>query len=337
MSPLDIPGEIDTLWIMKLAAYLMAAAMMLSAHAMAAAPEKLPAPEKPAAEAAQKDTDLLAPGAAVKKIATGMKFIEGPVWMDADGGYLLFSDIPSNQIKRWDAAGGLSTFRTDSHESNGNTRDGQGRLITCEHAARRVTRTQTDGTVTVLADSYRGRKLNSPNDVVVKSDGSIWFTDPTYGIPKGQTPELDKRYVFRLDPRTRAIEAVAEDFEQPNGLCFSPDEAKLYIADSGRAHHIRVFDVKAGAALAGGAVFCVIDRGVPDGIRCDERGNVWSSAGDGVQVFAPDGRLLARIAVPESPANLCFGGPAGKRLFMTARTSLYSIDTNVRSAARPRG
>ncbi len=272
--------------------------------------------------------DLIPPNVKVEKLAGDMKFIEGPAWGD---GYLVFSDIPASKLMKWDGKQ-LSTFREESHNSNGNTRDREGRLITCEHTTRRVTRTEKDGSITVLADKFEGRKFNSPNDVVVKSDGSIWFTDPTYGTPKGEAKELEGCFVFRLDPESKKLTKVASDFDMPNGLCFAPDETKLYIADSGKAHHIRVFDVKSDGTLSGGSVFCVIDKGVPDGIRCDEKGNIWSSAGDGVQIFSPDGKLIQRIAVPESPANLCFGGEDGKTLFITARTSLYSIRTNVHGA-----
>ncbi|MEO6436713.1 MAG: SMP-30/gluconolactonase/LRE family protein [Tepidisphaeraceae bacterium] len=273
---------------------------------------------------------LIAPGAKVEKLASGMKFTEGPVWTTSDKGYLVFSDIPSNELKRWDAKNGLITFRADSHNTNGNTRDREGRLISCEHSARRVTRTGKDGTVTVLADKFNGKKFNSPNDPVVKSDGSIWFTDPTYGTPKGEAKEMDGRYVYRLDPESKHVTRVADGLDQPNGLCFSPDEKTLYVADSGKPHHIRAFNVKDDETLSNGDVFCTIDTGAPDGIRCGEHGNVWSSAGDGVQVFSPEGKLLEKIPVPETPANLCFGGPDGKTLFITARTSLYSIPTNVR-------
>jgi gluconolactonase len=279
--------------------------------------------------------DVVPADAKVEKLASGMTFTEGPVWTDADGGYLVFSDIPANQLKRWDAKSGLTTFREDSHNTNGNARDREGRLISCEHSARRVTRTEKDGTVTVLADRFDGKKFNSPNDPVVRSDGSMWFTDPTYGTPKGEEKEIEGRYVYRLDPETKQVAKVADGFDQPNGLAFSPDESKLYVADSGKPRSIRVFKVNDDGTLTGGDVFCQIDKGVPDGIRCDEHGNVWSSAGDGVQVFAPDGKLLTRIQVPESPANLCFGGQDGKTLFITARSSLYSIKTNVRGARRP--
>ncbi len=290
---------------------------------------------------------LVPADAKVEQLAGGMKFTEGPVWSDEDSGFLIFSDIPANELKRWDAKNGLTVFRADSNQTNGNTRDGNGRLISCEHAARRVTRTEKDGTTTVVASAYTG-KFNSPNDAVVMRDGTMWFTDPPYGLPKGEKRELDKNYVFIVRDDLHVAPA-ASDFDMPNGLCLSPDEKKLYVADSGKPHHIRVFDVMSTVGddpaagrpavswqLANGRVFCVIDNGVPDGIRCDEHGNVWSSAGDGVHVFAPDGKLIGKVRVPESPANLCFGGAEGKTLLITARTSLYAIKTNVRGAAWPK-
>ena len=275
---------------------------------------------------------LVHAGAKLQKLAGDLKFTEGPVWIGRDGGYLVFSDIPADELKRWSMQGGLGTFRKPSHQANGNTLDREGRLVTCEHHARRVTRTEPDGQVTVLVDSFQGKKFNSPNDVVVRSDGTVWFTDPPYGTPHGAARELEKNYVFRLDPDTKRIAIVADDFDMPNGLCFAPDERTLYIADSGKPHHIRAFDVTGDGTLENGRTFCTIDAGAPDGIRCDERGNVWSTAGDGVHVFAPDGKLIGKIPVPETPANLCFGGEDGHTLFITARTSLYSIRVNARGA-----
>ena len=280
---------------------------------------------------------LVPSDARVEKLAGGLKFIEGPVWIAREGGYLVFSDIPADELKKWTpTASQLSVFRTPSHNSNGNTLDREGRIVTCEHGARRVSLTELDGTVRVLVDRFEGKKFNSPNDVVVKSDGSIWFTDPPYGLPRGEQRELDKNYVFRLDPKSGQITIVASDFDMPNGLCFSPDESKLYIADSGRPHHVRVFDVTDSGTLINGKIFCVIDKGAPDGMRCDEQGNLWSSAGDGVHIFSPDGKLLGKIHVDETPANLCFGGADGKTLFMTARTSLYAIKVNARGASIPK-
>jgi len=234
-------------------------------------------------------------------------------------------------LKQWTAKDGVTTFRKPSRNANGNTVDRQGRLVTCEHTGRRVSLLDGDGAVRTLADQFDGKKFNSPNDVVVKTDGTIWFTDPDYGL--GRNPrELDGCWVFRFDPKTKNIRVVAKDFDKPNGLCFSPDEKRLYIADSGKAHHIRVFEVQSDGAAADSRVLCVIQPGVPDGIRCDADGRVWSSAGDGVQVFNPSGELIGKILVPEPPANLCFGGADGKTLFITARTSLYSIPVRVRGA-----
>jgi gluconolactonase len=271
---------------------------------------------------------LIPPDAKLEKLAGGMKFTEGPVWVNANGGYLIFSDIPANQLKKWTKKDGLTTFREPSNNANGNTIDKQGRLLTCEHSGRRVSVTEKDGTVKTVVDSYQGKKLNSPNDIVVKSDGTIWFTDPPYGI-RPEQKELDGNYVFCFDPRKMSLKVVASDFDRPNGICFSPDEKLLYVADSGKPRHIRVFEVAPDNSLRNGRVFCKIDVGGPDGIRSDSKGNIWSSAGDGVHIFAPDGTLIGKILVPETPANLCFGGEDGKTLFVTARTSLYAIKTAV--------
>ncbi len=280
--------------------------------------------------------DLLSPEAKLTAVATGFGFTEGPVWFDdagvSGGGYLVFSDIPADALKRWDEKSGVTTFRKPSHSINGNTRTRDGRLVSCEQDNRRVVITEKDGTIKTVADQFEGKQFNSPNDVVVCSDGSIWFTDPTYGLSRGQKREIDKQGVYRAAP-DGSVKCVVDDFDMPNGLCFSPDEKRLYIDDSGKPHHIRVFDVD-GSELKNGRVFCVIDKGVPDGIRCDQRGNVWSSAGDGVQIYSPEGKLLGKIPVPESPANLCFGGADGKTLFITARKSLYSIHVNVTAAAK---
>jgi gluconolactonase len=286
--------------------------------------------------------------AALDQLWTGGRWAEGPVWFD-DLQCLLFSDIPNQRILRWaaDATGGgaVSTFRQPSQFANGHTRDRQGRLVSCEHGLRRVARTEADGSTTVLADAYQGKRLNSPNDVVVQSDGSIWFTDPTYGILSDYegyraTPEQPVRGVYRIDGATGEITLVAGDFLQPNGLAFSPDERVLYIADSGASHdttkprHIRAFDL-AGGKLSNDRVFALIDAGVPDGIRTDLTGNLWSSAADGVHCFAPDGGRLGKILVPEAVANLCFGGPRRNRLFITATTSLYAIYVAATGAQRP--
>lgn len=273
--------------------------------------------------------------ATLDRVVTGMKFTEGPVWVTPKegGAYLVFSDIPNSTIHKWSAEEGVSELRKPSNQTNGNTTDREGRLISCEHQGRRVVRTEADGTLTVLADVYDGNKLNSPNDAAVKSDGTIWFTDPPYGVDR-KLVEQAHNYVFRLDPGTKRLVAVVADFDMPNGICFSPDEKTLYVADSGRPHHIRAFRVGEDNKLSGGEVFAVIDQGVPDGIRCDAEGRVWSSSGDGVQVFSPEGKLLGRVLCPETPANLAFGGKDGRTLFLTARTSVYAIRTNTSAATK---
>lgn len=278
-------------------------------------------------------------GAAVTKLAGDMGFIEGPVWVKS-GGYLVFSDIPNDALKQWKPGGPVTTYRQPSRNANGNTLDLTGRLLTCEHSGRRVAVQEADGTVKTVVDSFEGRKLNSPNDVVVRSDGTLWFTDPEYGLrtnpqtKKREGKEQPGNYVYRHDPKSGRTTAVVKDFVQPNGLAFSPDEKKLYVADSGTPRHIRVFDVAANGSLTNGRVFCTIDQGGPDGIRVDSAGRVWSSAGNGVQIFAPDGRRIGKINTPEAAANLCFGGEDGRTLFMTARKSLYAIKVSVTGAAR---
>jgi gluconolactonase len=293
-------------------------------------------------------SNLIVGSATLDLLFTGCRWAEGPVWFD-DLQCLLFSDIPNQRILRWaaDANGGgnVSTFRQPSQFANGHTRDRQGRLVSCEHGARRVTRTEVDGGITVLAATYQGKRLNSPNDVVVQSDGSIWFTDPTYGILSDyegyqSEPEQPVRGVYRIDGQSGEITCVVDDFCQPNGLAFSPDESQLYIADSGASHdhsqprHIRAFDV-AGGTLSSGREFAVIDAGIPDGIRADTAGNLWSSAGDGVHCFAPDGRRLGKVLVPEEVANLTFGGPRRNRLFITAKSSLYAVYLAATGAQKP--
>ncbi len=279
--------------------------------------------------------------APVKQLATGFDWVEGPVWF-GDAGCLLFSDIPNNRILRWTPEDGISTYRAPSNYSNGHTRDLQGRLVSCEHGLRRVTRTEHDGRITVIADSYQGKRLNSPNDVVVKSDGSIWFTDPHYGIMSDyegfRSAQELPCHVYRVDT-DGTMAAVLTDFNCPNGLCFSPDESMLYVVDTGRMghpdpQHIRRFAVD-GAKLTGGAIFHKIEPGCADGIRVDTDGNLWSSAADGVHCIAPDGHLMGRILVPETVSNICFGGRSKERLFITASTSLYAISLNRNGAQRP--
>ncbi|PRD42958.1 gluconolactonase [Phyllobacterium phragmitis] len=293
----------------------------------------------------QRFRHLIVKNADLEELHTGCRWAEGPVWF-ADMGCLLWSDIPNQRMLRWVPDGGVSTFRTPSNFTNGNTRDRQGRLVSCEHGTRRVTRTEIDGSITVLADSYQNKRLNSPNDVVVRSDGSIWFTDPTYGILSDYEgykaePEQAARNVFCLDPDAGTLESVVDDFVQPNGLAFSPDETRLYIADSSGSNdetlprHIRVFDIDSSRRLTNGRVFCTIDKGVPDGMRVDTEGNVWTSAADGVHCFAPDGTLLGKIRVPQVVANLTFGGPRRNRLFITATKSVYSIYVTATGAQLP--
>lgn len=279
--------------------------------------------------------DLTVPIAEVEELYDGCRWAEGPVWFN-DGGYLVWSDIPNNRMLRWVPDLGVSVFRANSNFANGNTRDRQGRLVSCHHGGRNVTRTEPDGSITVIADSYQGKKLNSPNDVVVKSDGSIWFTDPTYGIMSDYEgykaeSEQDGCYVYRVDPASGDIAIVADDFVKPNGLAFSPDESILYVADSGFSHdpegphHIRAFDVNDDGKLGNSRIFAEVAPGVPDGFRLDVEGNVWTSCQDGVICFGPDGTALGKIRIPTMVANLTFGGPRRNRLFITATRSLYAV------------
>jgi gluconolactonase len=288
---------------------------------------------------------LTVPIAGVERLYTGCRWAEGPVWF-ADGGYLVWSDIPNQRLLRWVPDLGAGVFKFPVEYPNGNTRDRQGRLITCEHGNRRVVRTEPDGSTTVIADSYQGRRLNSPNDVIVRSDGTVWFTDPTYGILSDYEghqaePEQGGRYVFRADPTSGELTVLADDFVQPNGLAFSPDESTLYVADSGASHdpsgprHIRAFDVTGGRELANGRIFAEVSPGVPDGLRCDVFGNVWTTCEAGVVCYGADGTLLGRINLPEAASNLTFGGPGRNRLFITASTSLYSVFVATRGAQTP--
>jgi gluconolactonase len=287
--------------------------------------------------------DALVPtGAEPRLLYDRCIFTEGPVWF-ADLQCLLWSDIPNNRILRWTPDGQIGVFRVDSHFANGNTRDRQGRLVTCEHGLRRVTRTEPDGSITVIADNYQGKRLNSPNDVVVKSDGSVWFTDPDYGLRQnlpGTPREQAHDNVFRVDPSSGRIDVVADDFVKPNGLTFSPDETILYVADSAVTDgpdlpsHIRAFRVGDDGRLSGGEVFATT-VGIPDGLRVDTDGNVWTSAGPGVNVYAPDGILLGRIRFPQDVTNLTFGGPARRHVFVTTGPQLFAVDTNARGAQWP--
>lgn len=288
---------------------------------------------------------LLRPDSTLLWHCAGSAWAEGPVYF-AEGDYLLWSDTNNDIMWRWSDAEGQSVFRQPSHHSNGNTRDREGRLVTCEHGRRRVSRTEPDGEVITLVDRYRGKPLNSPNDVVVKSDGTVWFTDPPYGIlsdREGHKADQEQLgcYVFRFDPRSDELTVVADDRDKPNGLAFSPDESILYVGDTGRSHdpggwhHIFAYDVIGGERLANRRVFAEVEPGNPDGFRLDRHGNLFTSSGDSVQVYSPAGELLGKIMVPEASANCTFGGPGRDRLFITATTSLYSIVLNTRGVQSP--
>jgi len=274
--------------------------------------------------------------AAVERLTTGYRWAEGPAWF-GDGRYLIWSDIPNNRIMRWDEeTGAVSVFRKPSNYGNGNTRDRQGRLVTCEHDARRVTRTEYDGSITVILDRFDGKPLNSPNDVVVKSDDSVWFSDPPFGILgnyEGHTAAVElPTNVYRVDRSGKAT-VVVDDIPRPNGLAFSPDESKLYVVVSGRVpREIRVFDV-VGDKLQNGRVFIDCGQGVPDGFRVDTDGNLWCAWGggeghDGVAIFNPAGTMIGHILLPERAANLCFGGQKRNRLFICATQSIYALYVN---------
>jgi len=266
----------------------------------------------------------------IERLYTGCRWTEGPAYFPALRS-LLFSDIPNDRMLRFDEQSeAVSIFRQPADYTNGNTVDRQGRLVSCQQGPRRVVRTEHDGSITVLADRFEGKRFNSPNDVVVKSDDSIWFTDPSYGIDSDyegfQAPsELGERRVYRIDPRSGAVRVVADGFAQPNGLAFSVDEKRLYIVDSGKGRGImRVFDVQ-GAELQGGDVFIECADGIYDGLRIDANDRIWTSAGEAVHCHERDGTLLGRIVLAERVANLCFGGPKRNRLYITATSSLYSV------------
>jgi len=283
--------------------------------------------------------------APLEQLATGFRWIEGLVWM-GDADCLLFQDLPRNCTMRWIEDSGVSVYRSPSDYANGQTRDREGRLIACSHHGRCLYRTEHDGTVTRLVAHHGGRRLNAPNDVVVKSDGSIWFTDPLYGISNdyegGRQISEQPPALYRFDPASGDIHAMATDFAGPNGLAFSPDETRLYVSETGDpikehpAQFIRVFDVSPdGLTLSGGDVFHTIAPGYCDGMRCDEDGNIWSSAADGVHCISPSGALLGKILVPYRVSNLCFGGPAKNRLFIGGSHTLYAIFLNRRGAQTP--
>ena len=282
----------------------------------------------------------------VEKLWTGGRWTEGPAYFPA-GRYLVWSDIPNDRVMRLDETdGSVSVFLTPAMNHNGHAVDLQGRLISCEHRGRCVSRIEHDGTRRVLVSHVDGKRLNSPNDVIVKSDGTVWFSDPTYGIDSEyegdfDTSDLGVSHVYRHDPGDGTTTAVTEDFVQPNGLAFSPDERLIYIADTGTSHvedgpkHIRVFEIEGGSRLTNGRLFAHCDIGVFDGLRCDTRGHVWTSAGDGVHCYHPDGTLLGKIRIPEVVANLCFGGPKRNRLYICGTTSLYAVFVNAQGARWP--
>jgi gluconolactonase len=284
------------------------------------------------------------PLAGIERLATGCRWAEGPVWF-GDGRCLLWSDVPNDRILRWDEeTGAVGVFRRPSNYANGNTRDRQGRLVTCEHGSRRVTRTEYDGSITVLADRFEGKRLSSPNDIVVRSDGTVWFTDPPFGLLsdyEGARADAElPQNVYRLEPETRTLNVVAE-VRGPNGLCFSPDETILYLVESRAVPNrlILAYDVRdGGRSLANQRVLIDAGPGTPDGMRCDEDGNLWCGWGmgdpalDGVMIFARDGKPIGRIALPERCANLCFGGLRRNRLFMASSRSIYALYVNTRGA-----
>lgn len=282
------------------------------------------------------------PHAKVERLGGGMRWAEGPAWF-GDSRFVLLTDLPNDRIMRWDEVTGvISTFRQPSNQANGMTRDRQGRLIVCEHGGRRVTRTEYDGSITVLADSYAGQPLNSPNDVVVRSDDSVWFTDPPFGLVSDYmgrqgSPSLPAN-LYRIDA-SGAVQCAAEDLEGPNGLAFSPDEQTLYLVESrARPRRIVAYDVNEAGHLSNRQVLIDAGAGLPDGLRVDVDGNLWCGWGapdsrlDGVRVFAPDGTAIGQIELPERCANLCFGGPRNNRLLMASTTSLYSLFVNTRGA-----
>ncbi len=282
--------------------------------------------------------------APLEELGSGFRWIEGPVWM-GDADCLLFQDLPRNRTMRWIEGAGFSVYREPSNYANGQTRDRQGRLIACSHRGRCLYRTEFDGTVTTLVERHAGKRLNSPNDVVVKSDGTIWFSDPVYGIANdyegGRQRSEQPPALYRFDPRTNEIQVMAGDFDGPNGLAFSPDERRLYVAETGDQskpnprQYIRVFDVAPDGALSGGDVFHTIEPGYCDGMRVDEDGNVWSSAADGVHCLSPEGKLMGKILVPHRVSNITFGGPTKNRLFIGGSHTLYSIFLDRRGVQTP--
>ena len=287
--------------------------------------------------------ELIDEGAEVERLATGFDFTEGPIW-NAEGNYLLFSDMVGDVRRRWDERDGITEVARPSNKGNGMTYDAEDRLIVCEHATSQVVRQRPDGSFETIASHYRGKELNSPNDVVVKSDGSVYFTDPTFGrLPDfgvEREQELDFQGVYRLPAGDGDLQLLVDDFEQPNGLCFSPDESLLYVNDTPRAH-IRVFDVRPDGTLANGRLFFenigrgVIEEGVPDGMKCDERGNVYVTGPDGIWVISPEAEYLGMIEAPKNVHNLNWGDPDWRTLYLTCITSLYRVQMKVAGARVP--
>jgi gluconolactonase len=288
---------------------------------------------------------LIHGNANIDKLWTGGRWAEGPAYFPA-GKYLIWSDIPNDRLMRWDETSNhVSVFEHPCRNQNGHTVDREGRLIACEHRGRQVSRIEPDGSLTVLADRFEGKRLNSPNDAVVKSDGSIWFTDPSYGIDSdyegdAAPSEIGASHVYRIDP-SGGIARVIDDMRQPNGIAFSPDEKMLYVADSGVTHDenvepaIHAYPVSAdGASVGKRKTFAVCEAGLFDGFRVDTKGHVWSSAGDGVHCFAPDGTLIGKILIPEVVANVEFGGRKKNRLFICATTSVFALYVNARGCGR---
>ena len=279
---------------------------------------------------------LIDPDAKVEKLAEGAKHTEGPVYIPEDDS-VIFSDVSGNKLFRWSAIDGLKVIREPSHFQNGNYLDLSGRLVSCSHGQRAIIRREDDGTWQILCDSYRGKRLNSPNDLVVKSDGTIWFTDPPFGLTQpgegyGGNQEQPGSFVFRFDPSTGELDAVIKEMERPNGLAFSPDENILYVSDTSQVnyaqghHYIRAYDLVGDKEVANSRVFAVIEPGQPDGFKVDQQGNIFTSSADSFQIYDSDGNCWGKILVPEVVANLTFGGQDGKRLFITAGSSLYAIN-----------
>lgn len=289
---------------------------------------------------------LLLADSSLEKLCTGTVWAEGPVYF-SEGDYLLWSDIPNNRMMRFSKQDGMSVYREPAHFTNGHYRDLAGNLVSCEHGGRRISRTLKDGTVETVVDQFEGKRLNSPNDLVVKSDGTIWFTDPPYGIMSNvegykAKSELGVNYVFCFDPQNANLSIVASDRDKPNGLAFSPDESILYISDTGASHkedgwhHIFAYDVSAAPyKLTNCRVFAEINPGLPDGFRLDRQGNIFTSSEDSIQVFAPDGTCLGKISVPEKISNCTFGGVNKDYLYIVASSSLYGIKLNTQGIQKP--